>query len=42
LAAIGDGSQDNWEIFQFQSADLVAPGRYELSGACAVNWAVTL
>jgi hypothetical protein len=32
LAAIGDGSQDNWEIFQFQSADLVAPGRYELSG----------
>ena len=32
LAAIGDGSQDNWEIFQFQSADLVAPGRYDLSG----------
>ena len=32
LAAIGDGSQDNWEIFQFQSADLVAPGRYGLSG----------
>ena len=32
LAAIGGGSQDNWEIFQFQSADLVAPGRYDLSG----------
>jgi hypothetical protein len=32
LAAIGDGSPDNWEIFQFQSADLMASGRYELSG----------
>ena len=32
LAAIGDGSQDNWEIFQFQSAELLAPGRYALSG----------
>ena len=32
LAAIGDGSSDNWEIFQFQSADLMASGRYELSG----------
>ena len=32
LAAIGDGSQDNWEIFQFQSAVLLAPGRYALSG----------
>ena len=27
FAAIGDGSPDNWEIFQFQSADLMASGR---------------
>lgn len=31
LAAIGDGSPDNWEIFQFQRAELVAPDTYELS-----------
>ncbi len=29
--AIGDGSQDNWEIFQFQAATLVAQDTYELS-----------
>lgn len=32
LAAIGDGSKDNWEIVQFTSAVLVAPDTYELSG----------
>ncbi len=31
LAAIGDGLADNWEIFQFQKAELVAPNTYELS-----------
>ncbi|MGH1577201.1 baseplate multidomain protein megatron [Planktotalea sp.] len=31
LAAIGDGSSQNWEVFQFQNADLVAPDTYELS-----------
>ena len=31
LAAIGDGSVNNWEIFQFQQADLVAPDTYDLS-----------
>ena len=29
--AIGDGISDVWEIFQFTSATLVAPGAYELS-----------
>jgi hypothetical protein len=29
--AIGDGSSDNWEVFQFADAELVAPGVYELS-----------
>lgn len=28
LAAIGDGSTDNWEVFQFTQAELIAPGRY--------------
>jgi hypothetical protein len=32
LAAIGDGSTDNWELFQFRTATLVAPGVYWLSG----------
>ncbi|GLT10037.1 phage host specificity protein [Sulfitobacter porphyrae] len=32
LAAIGDGSADNWELFQFRTATLVAPGVYWLSG----------
>ncbi|MEP1327951.1 glycoside hydrolase TIM-barrel-like domain-containing protein [Pseudophaeobacter sp.] len=32
LAAIGDGSNGNWEIFQFQTADLVAPDTYQLRG----------
>lgn len=32
LAAIGDGSKDNWEIFQFTTASLVAPDTYDLQG----------
>jgi hypothetical protein len=31
LAAIGDGSAGNWELFQFRDAMLIAPGVYELS-----------
>ena len=31
-AAIGDGSSDNWEVFQFSDANLVSPDTYELSG----------
>ncbi|MGB7316967.1 MAG: glycoside hydrolase/phage tail family protein [Planktotalea sp.] len=31
LAAIGDGSADNWEVFQFQRAELVGADTYELS-----------
>nr|WP_319250554.1 glycoside hydrolase/phage tail family protein [uncultured Celeribacter sp.] len=31
LAAIGDGSPDNWELFQFAEATLVAPQTYELA-----------
>lgn len=31
LIAVGDGSVENWEIFQFQDAVLVAPGVYEIS-----------
>tara|TARA_R110000787_G_scaffold118209_4_gene229014 strand:+ start:6783 stop:10712 length:3930 start_codon:yes stop_codon:yes gene_type:complete len=31
LAAIGDGSADRWEIFQFEQAELVAPNTYRLS-----------
>ena len=30
-AAIGDGSVDNWEVFQFARADLVAPQTYDIS-----------
>jgi len=30
LAVIGDGSAENWEVFQFVKADLVAPKTYEL------------
>lgn len=30
LAAIGDGSSDNWEVFQFGEAQLVAPNTYWL------------
>ncbi|MGB3279000.1 MAG: glycoside hydrolase TIM-barrel-like domain-containing protein, partial [Pseudorhodobacter sp.] len=29
--AIGDGSSDNWEVFQFSDVGLVAPGVYEIS-----------
>jgi hypothetical protein len=29
---IGDGSQDNWEVFQFQNAVIVGENTYELSG----------
>ena len=32
LFAIGDGSVDNWELFQCQTATLIAAGRYRLSG----------
>ncbi|MEL6809227.1 MAG: glycoside hydrolase/phage tail family protein, partial [Pseudomonadota bacterium] len=31
LVAIGDGSANNWELFQFRDAELIAPGRYLLS-----------
>ena len=31
LAAIGDGSNDNWEVFQFRKAELIAPLTYLLS-----------
>lgn len=31
LAAIGDGSPENWELFQFATASLVAPKTYELT-----------
>lgn len=31
-AAIGDGSPETWEVFQFTSAQLVAPQTYELGG----------
>ncbi|MEO6299624.1 MAG: glycoside hydrolase/phage tail family protein, partial [Paracoccaceae bacterium] len=31
LAAIGDGSPENWEVFQFSHADLVAYRTYDLS-----------
>ena len=30
LAAIGDGSPDNWEVFQFAEAELIAPQTYVL------------
>lgn len=32
VAAIGDGTPDNWEVFQFTTADLVAERTYEISG----------
>ncbi|MCA0044708.1 baseplate multidomain protein megatron [Celeribacter litoreus] len=31
LAAIGDGSAANWELFQFANAELVGPKTYDLS-----------
>lgn len=31
LAAIGDGSSDNWELFQFANATLVAEDTYDLT-----------
>ncbi len=31
LAAIGDGSPDNWEMFQFAGAELIAPRTYRLT-----------
>ncbi|MCB2137017.1 MAG: glycoside hydrolase TIM-barrel-like domain-containing protein, partial [Rhodobacteraceae bacterium] len=31
LMAIGDGSSDNWELFQFADATLVAPNVYDLT-----------
>ncbi len=31
LAAIGDGGSDNWEVFQFADAQLIAPDTYWLS-----------
>lgn len=32
IAAIGDGTEGNWEIFQYSSAVLVAPNTWEISG----------
>ncbi|HIE55548.1 MAG TPA: hypothetical protein EYP90_10260 [Chromatiaceae bacterium] len=32
FAAIGDGSSDNWELFQYETATLVGAGTYDLSG----------
>jgi len=32
FAAIGDGSSDTWEMFQFEKAELVEPSTYDLSG----------
>ena len=32
LVAIGDGSSGAWELFQFQTAELIAPDTYWLSG----------
>lgn len=31
LVAVGDGSPNNWELFQFRDAELIAPGRYLLT-----------
>ncbi|WP_299414664.1 glycoside hydrolase/phage tail family protein [uncultured Sulfitobacter sp.] len=31
MAAIGDGSSDGWEVFQFANAELIAPQTYLLS-----------
>ncbi|MES2143884.1 MAG: glycoside hydrolase TIM-barrel-like domain-containing protein [Pseudomonadota bacterium] len=31
VMAIGDGSADNWEVFQFVEAEIVAPDTYEVS-----------
>ncbi|MDZ4393021.1 baseplate multidomain protein megatron [Cypionkella sp.] len=31
VAAIGDGSPENWEVFQFANAVLVAPNTYDIS-----------
>ena len=31
VVAIGDGSAENWEVIQFQTAQLVAPGVWDLS-----------
>ena len=31
LAAVGDGTTDRWRLFQFQTADLIEAGVYELS-----------
>ncbi|MCV6586315.1 MAG: glycoside hydrolase/phage tail family protein [Marinibacterium sp.] len=32
LAAIGDGTTGNWEMFQFREAELIAPNAYALRG----------
>ena len=32
LAAIGDGTSGNWEMFQFREAELIAPNTYLLRG----------
>jgi hypothetical protein len=31
LCAIGDGSAQGWELFQFRDAEVIGPGRYALS-----------
>lgn len=48
LAAIGDGSAERWEVFQFSQASLVAPNTYDLrlrlrgqggsDGASSMDW----
>lgn len=44
LAAIGDGSPDNWELFQFAQATLVGVNRWEVSlrlrGQCGTDGAI--
>ncbi len=32
LAVIGDGTSDNWEVFQFENATLVGENTYDLTG----------
>lgn len=32
LAVVGDGSSDRWEVLQFETAELIGPSTYRLSG----------
>jgi len=40
LVAIGDGSSGNWELMQFQDAELIAPDSYLLRIRLRGSWAV--